>query len=125
MKNLSFKLLLAVASFAAISYLPACNSKNASTSDNNADSAAAQLPDTTVMPDQPAAPGGAPVNVSPDDSLATGLKDATKDFPSVTATTNNGEVTLTGTITRDKLPQLLQHVNSLHPKKVNNNLTIK
>ena len=120
MKNFSFKLLLAVASFTAISYLPACKSKN--TSDQNADSAAAQLPDTTTMSDQPAAP---PVNVSPDDSLTTGLKDATKDFPSVTATANNGEVTLTGTITRDKLPQLLQHVNSLHPKKVNNNLTIK
>ena len=117
MKNLSFKLLLAVASFAAISYLPACKSKNASTSDNNADSAAAQLPDTTVMPDQPAAPGGAPVNVSPDDSLTTALKDATKDFPSVTATANNGEVTLTGTITRDKLPQLMQTCKQPASKK--------
>jgi hypothetical protein len=126
MKNLSFKVLLAVASFAAISYLPACKNKNASTSDNNADSAAAQLPDTTVMPDQPAAPGGSsPVTVSPDDSLTTGLKDATKDFPGVTTTVNNGEVTLTGTISRDKLPQLMQNVNSLHPKKVNNKLTIK
>ena len=122
MKNLSFKLVLAVASFAAISYLPACKSKNAS--DANADSAAAQLPDTTVMTDQPAAPGGS-VTVSPDDSLTNNLKDATKDFPGVTATVNNGEVTLTGTISRDKLPQLMQNVNGLHPKKVNNNLTIK
>ena len=122
MKKLSFKLLLAVASFTAISYLPACKSKG--TSDNNADSAAAQLPDTTVMTDQPAAPGGS-VTISPDDSLNNNLKDATKDFPGVTATANNGEVTLTGTISRDKLPQLMQHVNALHPKKVNNNLTIK
>lgn len=122
MKNTSFKLLIAVASFTAISYLPACKSKG--TSDTNADSAAAQLPDTTVMTDQPAATGG-PVTISPDDSLSNNLKDATKDFPGVTATVNNGEVTLTGTISRDKLPKLMQNVNGLHPKKVNNNLTIK
>ncbi|TKK68594.1 hypothetical protein FC093_10760 [Ilyomonas limi] len=122
MKNVSFKLLLAAASLVAMSYLPACKSKTAS--DANADSAAAQLPDTTVMTDQPAATGG-PVTISPDDSLTNNLKDATKDFPGVTATVNNGEVTLTGTISRDKLPQLLQNVNALHPKKVNNNLTIQ
>ena len=122
MKNLSFKLLLAVASFITVAYLPACKSKTPS--DANADSAAAQLPDTTVMSDQPAATGG-PVTISPDDSLNTNLKDATKDFPGVTATANNGEVTLTGNITRDRLPKLMQSVNALHPKKVNNNLTIK
>jgi hypothetical protein len=121
MKNLSFKLLLAAASFLAVSYLPACKSK---TSTTNADSAATQLPDTTVMTDQPAATGG-PVTVSPDDSLTTSLKDATKDFPGVTTTVNNGEVTLTGTITRDRLPMLMQSINALHPKKINNNLTIK
>lgn len=53
------------------------------------------------------------------------LRDATKDFPGVTATVNNGEVTLTGTISRDKLPKLMQSVQALNPKKVNNNLTIK
>ena len=52
-------------------------------------------------------------------------KDAVKDFPGVTANVNNGEVTLTGNITRDKLPKLMQSVNAMHPKKVNNNLTIK
>lgn len=53
------------------------------------------------------------------------LRDATKDFPEVTATVNNGEVTLTGTINREKLPRLMQSVQALNPKKVNNNLTIK
>src|SRR5687768_1576786 len=53
------------------------------------------------------------------------LKDATKDFPGVSATVSNGEVTLTGTIERDKLPRLMQSVQALSPKKVNNNLTIK
>ena len=72
----------------------------------------------TVMP-------AAGVEISPDATLETGLWDATKDYPGVTATVVNGEVTLTGTIERDKLANLMQAVNSLNPKKVNNNLTIK
>lgn len=73
---------------------------------------------TTVM-----AP--APVEISPDDSLTIMAKDAIKDYPDVTATVSNGEVTLTGTITREKLPKLMAAVSSMHPKKINNNLTIK
>ena len=60
-----------------------------------------------------------------DDSLREQVKDATKDYPDVTATVDNGEVTLTGTISREKLPKLMQSVQALNPKKVNNNLTIK
>ena len=124
MKHLSCKLALASAAFMAFSILPSCKGNSSDTT--NADSSpASQLPDTTVMPDQPAAPSGGGVTVAPDDSLTNNVKDATKDFPGVTATVNNGEVTLTGTISRDRLPQLLQNINSLHPKKVNNNLTIK
>lgn len=67
----------------------------------------------------------APVQISPDDALTQGLQDATKDYPGVAASVNNGEVTLTGTIERDRLPKLLQSVHALNPKKVNNNLTIK
>jgi hypothetical protein len=72
-----------------------------------------------------AAPQPAPVEISTDDALKTGVRDATKDFPDVTATVENGEITLTGTITRDKLPTLMASLNSLQPKKINNNLTIK
>ena len=53
------------------------------------------------------------------------LKDAVKDYPNVTATVNNGEVTLTGSISRDQLPKLMQRVQALNPTKVNNNLSIK
>ncbi|WP_107685818.1 BON domain-containing protein [Niastella populi] len=53
------------------------------------------------------------------------LRDAIKDYPNVTATVNNGEVTLTGSIERDQLPKLMQRVQALNPKKVNNNLSIK
>src|SRR6266511_4237771 len=49
------------------------------------------------------------------------LKNTTKDYPGVAATVDNGEVTLTGTITKKKLPKLMQSVQALNPKKVNNN----
>jgi len=67
----------------------------------------------------------APVQISSDDSLNTGIKDATKDFHGINATVNNGEVTLTGNIKRDRLPTLMQSIQSLHPKKVINNLTVE
>jgi osmotically-inducible protein OsmY len=53
------------------------------------------------------------------------LRDAIKDYPNVTATANNGEVTLTGSIKRDELPALMKRVQALNPTKVNNNLSIK
>jgi osmotically-inducible protein OsmY len=76
--------------------------------------------DTVSTYDNPNATTPAPETVS-----EAQLKDATKDFPGVTATVSDGEVTLTGTIERDKLPRLMQSVQALNPKKVNNNLTIK
>lgn len=69
-------------------------------------------------------PPPAPV-VSTDDTLSQGVTDATKDFPTVTASVNNGEITLTGTISRDNLQKLMQTLNTLSPKKINNQLTIK
>lgn len=71
------------------------------------------------------APPPAPVEISTDDALKKGAQDATKDFPSVTATVTNGEINLSGTIERSKLQTLMTSINSLQPKKVNNNLTIK
>lgn len=53
------------------------------------------------------------------------LKDAIKDYPNVTATANNGEITLTGSVKRADLPKLMQRVQALNPTKVNNNLSIK
>ena len=66
-----------------------------------------------------------PVTVSGDDELRRGATDATKDFPGVTATVTNGEINLTGTIKRDRLPTLMQSLNNLQPKRINNNLTIQ
>lgn len=80
---------------------------------------------TTTTPTTSQAPAPAPVEISADDALQTGVKDATKDFPGVNATVNNGEITLTGDIERSKLPTLMQSLNSLRPKKINNQLNIK
>ncbi len=67
----------------------------------------------------------APVQVSTDDALTTGVMDATKDHPTVQATVNDGVVTLTGEIKRDQLSKLMMTLNSLKPKKIENQLTIK
>lgn len=79
------------------------------------------VPPTTM----PTVDTSAPETTAPETVTEAQLRDATKDFPGVTATLNNGEVTLTGTIKRDDLPRLMQSVQALNPTKVNNNLTIK
>ena len=76
-----------------------------------ADNTTTKMPDTTVV-------------ISADDSLKRMIPDATKDFPGVTASVDQGVVTLTGNINRDRLPKLMMAINALHPKKINNNLTI-
>ncbi len=93
-----------------------CKSKE----DNSATTTTTTVDTTVTM-----APPPAPVEIAADTALETGLRDATKEFPDVKATTEDGEVTLTGNIERDQLPTLMQSINSLHPKKINNNLTIK
>ena len=120
MKHTSFTSFVVLALLALLS-VTACKSKNsnAASSDTASTYMEPKQDNATVKPDTAA------VMVSPDDSLSHMAKDAVKDYPGVTATVNGGEVTLTGNITRDKLPKLMQSVNAMHPKKVNNNLTIK
>lgn len=96
-------------------YFTSCKSKPKDTG-NTVDT-------STTMSPAPVTP--APVEISSDDSLKTGVKDATKDFPKVKAEVNNSEITLTGEIERSKLPNLMMSLNSLRPKKINNQLTIK
>ena len=109
LKNLLFVLTLT----GGIAFA-ACKSKTKSneptTTTTNVDSSA-----TTTIP----------VEIAPDETLQNGVRDATKDYPGVNASVSNGEITLTGEITRDKLANLMQSLNSLQPKKINNNLTIK
>ena len=67
----------------------------------------------------------APVVISPDDSLKTNVQAALKDYPTLTASVANGVVTLTGEIQRSALPQVMQALSALHPKKIENKATVK
>ncbi|MDB5245866.1 MAG: hypothetical protein JWQ40_260 [Segetibacter sp.] len=114
MNRLNFKILVVGLLFSTGVYVTSCKSK---TKDESTQASA----DTTAVTPVPSAP----VEIAADDALTTGVKDATKDHPGVNATVNNGEITLTGNIERSKLPDLMQTLNSLKPKKINNQLTIK
>jgi osmotically-inducible protein OsmY len=103
---------IAVLALAGSMQLTACKNKSKDTAPVNTD--------TTVQTQNTA-----PVEIAPDDSLTTGVRDATKDYPGVNASVSNGEVTLTGTIKRDRVQNMMQSIHALHPKKVNNNLTIQ
>jgi hyperosmotically inducible protein len=70
-------------------------------------------------------PAPAPVVIAADDPLTKGVADATKDFPGVKATVNDGVITLTGEIKKSKLTTLMQSLHALKPRKIDNQLTIK
>lgn len=68
-------------------------------------------------------PATAPVVINEDDELRRGVTDATKDFPGVNAAVENGVITLTGTMQKDRFQTLKQSLDALRPKQVVNNLT--
>lgn len=74
-------------------------------------------------PEPVAAP--APVEINPDAVLNTSVNEVVKTYNGVTAAVKDGVVTLTGTIKKDQLPNLIKSVQELKPKKVENKLTIK
>ena len=82
-----------------------------------------QNTDTTTTTTEPTTT--APVVVNEDDELRNGVKDATKDFPDVNASVDNGVITLTGSIERSRYPTLKQSLDALRPKQVVNNLNYK
>jgi hyperosmotically inducible protein len=65
------------------------------------------------------------VEIAADSPLAIAVKDATKDFPTVTATVADGIVTLKGELQKANLQKLMMALNALKPKKVDNQLVIK
>jgi hypothetical protein len=79
---------------------------------------------TIAAPPPPAPVVTAPV-VTADDPLAKSIVDAIKDNAGVKADVKDGVVTLTGEIKKTDLPKLIQKINALKPKKVENKLTIK
>jgi osmotically-inducible protein OsmY len=60
-----------------------------------------------------------------DNSLNSGLQEALKDHSTVTATVQNGVITLEGEINERDLPTLMEKINALQPEQVDNNITVK
>jgi osmotically-inducible protein OsmY len=67
----------------------------------------------------------APVVITADDALTKSVADATKDYPAVKASVKDGVITLTGEIKKAELQKLMMTLNTLKPKKIDNQLTIK
>src|SRR5215212_10240232 len=109
-----FRSFFFVLALAAGFNLASCKNKAKENADGN----------STTTIDSNNANAGAP-EIASDPALEQGVADATKDYPGVTATVTNGEVTLKGTLEREKLPKLMQSIHGLNPKKVNNELTLK
>ena len=110
MKQFNFRTFLAMGVFVLTLTTSSCKNKSK---------------DTHTGPDTVNTVNTTPVEISSDETLTKNVQDATKDYPGVQATVTNGEVTLTGTIERDKLPKLMAAVQGLNPKKVNNVLEVK
>lgn len=69
--------------------------------------------DNTTVP----APA-APVQITADDPLQNAVRDATKDFPEVTASVANGVISVTGEITAARWKTLKMALDGLQPRKV-------
>lgn len=68
----------------------------------------------------------APTVVTSTDALTAAVKDATKDFPGITAEVNDGVIKVAGTISAAKWKTLKQSLDGLNPKKVDaTGITIK
>jgi hyperosmotically inducible periplasmic protein len=67
----------------------------------------------------------AAVTVTQDDPLTTATNSVVSKYEGVQASVENGVITLRGSIKRENLQTLIQELNELQPKKVENQLTIK
>jgi osmotically-inducible protein OsmY len=80
---------------------------------------------TLTVPPPPPPP--APVVINPDETLQNAVSAILADQKQakVTAAVKDGVVTLTGEIKKDDLPALIQKLNEIKPKKIDNKLAIK
>ena len=60
----------------------------------------------------------APVEITGDDALTKGVRDATKDYPSVKATVNEGVISVSGELKSDQWRKLKEALDGLKPKRV-------
>ena len=80
---------------------------------------------TAVVNNLSITPSPPPVVITADDPLKISVDNAVKDYPGVTASINDGVVTLTGEIKRADLQKLLSVLHGLKPKNIENKLVIK
>ena len=66
-----------------------------------------------------------PVVITADDPLKASVDNTVKAYPGVSASIQDGIVTLTGEIKRADLQKLMMELNTLKPKSIENKLTIK
>src|SRR5687767_882153 len=59
-----------------------------------------------------------PVEITADDPLTSAVKDATKDYPTVTATVKDGVISVSGELKSDSWKKLKMTLDGLKPKKV-------
>ncbi|HVI46778.1 MAG TPA: BON domain-containing protein [Chitinophaga sp.] len=67
----------------------------------------------------------APVVINADDALIKGATEVIKQFAGVKADVKEGVISLSGEIKKTELPKLMAALMALHPKKVENKLTVK
>ncbi|HEY5969648.1 MAG TPA: BON domain-containing protein [Chitinophagaceae bacterium] len=71
-----------------------------------------------------APPPAAPVEITADDPLKASVDNTIRTYPGVAATVKDGVITLTGQIKKADLQKLMMELNTLKPKKIENQLTI-
>lgn len=64
------------------------------------------------------APPPPPVEITADDPLTSAVKDATKDYPTVTATVKDGVISVSGELKSDSWKKLKMALDGLKPKRV-------
>ncbi|MHC0443141.1 BON domain-containing protein [Flavobacterium sp. 3-210] len=77
------------------------------------------------IPEPNVEPAAAAVVINPDNDLDKSVGKVIKAYDGVNATVVGGVVTLSGEIKKEQLQPLIQSVQELKPKKVDNQLTIK
>lgn len=73
----------------------------------------------------PPPPVPAPVVINADETLSKAVMTLLAKYPGVSSTISNGVVTLNGEIKKANLMPLMQSLQALNPKKVENKLTVK
>lgn len=66
-----------------------------------------------------------PVEFPMDNELTTKVNAVIKDYTGVLANVKDGVITLNGQLNRADLPKLMQAINALQPKKIEQKLTLK